>query len=237
MTVKPDGIEPVAAKKGTSPSTLSSEVYESLLDALIEGRLQPGDRLVMDRLALEMNVSRTPVRDALHRLFSEGIIEPAGRRGYLVRESSARDTNDFYAARIAVEGDASAHLAIAASDTLKGLRTLLEQIASAPCTSTRQSFEINRHFHRSIVASTGNGYLLDMFDAIWSRSRTALTYRQFAAANPAQDFECEHKILLDAIEDADPDGARRAMLAHIRSGLDRTHTTAETTVDWNKEVT
>lgn len=232
-----DDFEPTVSKCGRNPSTLGSEVYERLLDSLIEGRLKPGDRLVMDRLAEQMDVSRTPVRDALHRLYREGIIEPAGRRGYLVREPNERDTNDFYIARMAIEGHAASHLAAGAPDALTRLRALLAQIASTPRDSTRASLDINRQFHRSIVEATENDYLLDMFDAIWNQSRTALTYSHFAAANPAQDFKGEHEDLLNAFDGADPDNARAAMIAHTRSGLDRTHTAPGGTANQNEEVT
>lgn len=226
MMQEQDGAEPTVTRIGPIASTLATEVYDTLLDALIEGRLLPGDRLVMDRLAEEMDVSRTPVRDALHRLFREGVIEPANRRGYVVREPSARDTTDFYAARMAVEGHAAALLSSAGQEEVTDLRLLLDDIAGAPRASTREAFSTNRQFHRAVVEATGNGYLLDMFDAIWNRSRTALTYRRFAAANPGQDFRCEHGDLLDAIDGADRDSARAAMVAHIRSGRDRTHAAA-----------
>lgn len=103
------------------PETLGYEVYGMLLDGLIEGRIRPGDRLIMDRLANELDVSRTPVRDALQRLYREGVIEPAGRRGYLVREQSALDIRDFYLARMAIEGAAAA--AIALSEFSAGRRS------------------------------------------------------------------------------------------------------------------
>ena len=82
-------------------SALTIEVYDNLLNALMDGRLAPGDRLVMDRLAEDLGVSRSPVRDALLRLHREGVVEPAGRRGYVVREASGSDIHSFYAARVA----------------------------------------------------------------------------------------------------------------------------------------
>jgi len=209
-------------RAGRSLGPISAEVYETLLDALMEGRIQAGDRLIMDRLAEELDVSRTPVRDALQRLFREGLVEPAGRRGYLVREPSNRDTTDFYEARMAVEGAAAAQLSMSDSVDLVPVRHLLETIGRRSPSSTWESFEVNRQFHRGVVLATGNSYLLDMFDTIWNRSRTALTYSQFAAANPSQDFRCEHEELLRAIEGARPEAARASMTTHIRSGLDRT---------------
>lgn len=203
-------------------TTLSAEVYDTLLNALMEGRIQPGDRLVMDRIAEDLDVSRSPVRDALLRLHRDGVIEPAGRKGYLVREHSAGDTQDFYEARMAVEGYAASQLAAQGSVPLDSVRALLNEIAGRPQTSTRESFDSNRLFHRGVVAATGNSYLVDMFDTIWNRSQTALTYRQFSAANPYQDFVHDHQKLIRDMDGVDPESARSAMVEHIRSGLNRT---------------
>ena len=63
-----------------SHSRLAGEVYDRLVEALVQGTVNPGDRLIQDRLAEELDVSRTPVRDALLRLKEEGVIEPSGRR-------------------------------------------------------------------------------------------------------------------------------------------------------------
>jgi DNA-binding GntR family transcriptional regulator len=218
------GDQPTLTRIDRNTSTLGTEVYDTLLSALMEGRIQPGDRLVMDRIAAELDVSRTPIRDALQRLHRDGIIEPAGRRGYLVREPSARDTNDFYEARMAVEGYAAARLVQQDHETLDGLRSLLAEIADRPRGTTWESFDMNRQFHRGVVVATGNSYLIDMFDTIWNRSQTAMTYRQFAAANPYpyQDFVCEHEKLIHDLDGADPESARRSMVDHIRSGLERT---------------
>jgi len=201
---------------------LAAEVYDNLLDALMDGRLSPGDRLVMDRLADDLGVSRSPVRDALLRLHREGVVEPGGKRGYLVRAASDSDIHDFYAARMAVEGFAAELLQGAGADAWVFLRDLLESLSAKATASVRESFEANRLFHRGVVEVTGNSYLVDMFDTIWNRSRTALTYRDFAAAYPYDEFVPEHTELLDALERARPKTARNLMVQHITGGLDRT---------------
>ncbi|QLQ09917.1 MAG: GntR family transcriptional regulator [Nocardioidaceae bacterium] len=211
------------APVGRTRSALANEVYENLLDALMDGRLASGDRLVMDRLAEDMGVSRSPVRDALLRLHREGVVEPGGRRGYLVRASSDSDIHNFYTARMAVEGFAAGLLVDSGSEVWQALRDMLNKLSAHRPDSVRESFEANQLFHRYVVELTENSYLTDMFDTIWNRGRTALTYREFAGANPYEGFECEHTVLLDALEQADPDAARQLMTAHIQAGLERTH--------------
>ncbi|MEU0266784.1 GntR family transcriptional regulator [Nocardioides sp. NPDC006303] len=203
-------------------NALANEVYENLLDALMSGRLAAGDRLVMDRLAEDLGVSRSPVRDALLRLHREGVVEPGGRRGYLVREGSDMDIHNFYAARTAVEAFAAEQLVALDIDAWGELRELLNRLAAKAPLSVKESFDANRTFHRAIVAATGNTYLEDMFDTIWNRSRTALTFRSFAAAHPYAGFVPDHAKLIDALEQADPEQARTLMTEHIAHGLEQT---------------
>jgi len=207
-------------------SALTIEVYDNLLNALMDGRLAPGDRLVMDRLAEDLGVSRSPVRDALLRLHREGVVEPAGRRGYVVREASGSDIHSFYAARVAVEAFAAQQLTSLESPPWADLRELLAKLAANAPTSVRESFEVNRLFHRGVVSATGNNYLQDMFDAIWNRSRTGLTFRDFSNAFPYASFESDHSALLDALERADTDQARALMIDHIECGLESTRPNA-----------
>jgi DNA-binding GntR family transcriptional regulator len=213
---------PNLPRVGTSRNALTIEVYENLLNALMDGRLAPGDRLVMDRLADDLGVSRSPVRDALQRLHREGVIEPTGRRGYIVREASELDIQNFYTARIAVEGFSVDLLANSGPDVIRRLRQLLDELSNPAPKSVREFFEANRLFHRGVVEATGNAYLTDMFDSIWNRSRTALTYKDFSAADPDNEFLSEHVELLHALDGASPTAARRAVVAHIRGGLERT---------------
>ena len=82
-----------------------------------------------------------------------------------------------------------------------------------------EHFHANRNIHRTIVAQTGNGILLDMFDSIWNRG---ISIRSFAAypIPDSQDNREQHLLLLDQIKTGNPDEAETAMVAHIREGLD-----------------
>lgn len=207
---------------GRATNALAAEVYERLLDALMDGRLRPGDRLVMDRLAEELDVSRTPVRDALLRLNREGIVEPADRRGYVVRSVADSEVHHFYEARMAVEGFAAELVAQSGPAAWRKLQAFLDEVGAEAPTTTRASFEANRQFHRRLVELAGNNYLVDMFDGIWNRTSTGLTFRDFSAANDYHDFVPEHRRLLKALKGAGREEARKVMVDHICSGLDRT---------------
>jgi DNA-binding GntR family transcriptional regulator len=205
-----------------SHSRLAGEVYERLVEALVQGTLNQGDRLIQDRLAEELDVSRTPVRDALLRLKEEGVLEPSGRRGYVVRSLSEQDLRDLYGARDAVEGHAAALLATLGGDALDEVRAALAGATARKLRSSRESFEANRCIHRAIVATTGNSYLLNFFDNIWGRAISALAYHDFYVQSPHEQFVAEHESLIDEIAAGDPVRARQVMIEHIAWGLERT---------------
>lgn len=204
-----------------SHSRLAAEVYDRLVEALVQGTVSPGDRLIQDRLAEELDVSRTPVRDALLRLKEEGVVEPSGRRGYVVRSLSESDLRDLYGARDAVEGHAAAIVAELGEDALAQVRAALARATARKLRSSRESFEANRSFHRSIVETTGNAYLLNFFDAIWGRAISALAYHDFYVHSPHDEFVAEHETLIEEIAAGDPARARRVMTEHIAWGLER----------------
>lgn len=202
-------------------SRLAGEVYDRLVEALVQGTVNPGDRLVQDRLAAELDVSRTPVRDALLRLKEEGVVEPSGRRGYVVRRLSEVDLRDLYGARDAVEGHAAAIVAGLGGDALETVQAALARATAKKFRSSRESFEANRSVHRAIVEAAGNSYLLSFFDSIWGRAIGALAYHDYYVYSPHDEFVAEHRALIEEIAAGDAARARRAMNEHIAWGLER----------------
>ena len=79
-------------------------VYETLRQSILDGTLKPGQRLLSSALADELNVSRTPIREALRKLEAEGLIEPSPRSELVVREISEEDLTELFYVREALEG-------------------------------------------------------------------------------------------------------------------------------------
>jgi DNA-binding GntR family transcriptional regulator len=212
------GVQPIRRSR----NGLGDEVYERLIDALLTGSLAPGDRLIQDKLAEDLDVSRTPVRDALLRLHEEGVIEPSGRRGFVVRGLSEDDVRHLYEARYAIEGYAAAVVAERGDTALVHVRATFDEVAKRRPRSSLQSYEANRAFHRAVVEAADNAHLLDFFDATWGRGAAGLAYHNFYVASPHQQFVREHEALLRELACGDGDRARRAMIDHIASGFART---------------
>ena len=80
------------------------KTYEQLKSAIFSGRFSPGERLAEEHLAEEMGVSRTPVREALHKLEQDGLIEPMGGRGFCIPRDSPEEIEDLFEIRTVLEG-------------------------------------------------------------------------------------------------------------------------------------
>ncbi len=198
---------------------LADDVYEQILSAIVNGQIAPGDRLIQEKIAAEINISRTPVREALLRLEREGILELSGRKGFSIRQISEDEVRDIYGAREAIEGYGAYW--VAANRTDERIAAIAEKVAEERALKARDvqaEFQINRDIHRTIVAQTGNKALLDMFDSIWGRG---LSLWLFAATRTNQEPPNPdvHEELLKVISTGSPADAQAAMIDHVRDGL------------------
>ncbi len=200
---------------------LADDVYDQILSAIVTGQIRPGDRLIQEKIAAEINISRTPVREALLRLEREGILEMSGRQGFSIRQISENEIRDLYGAREAIEGYAAYWLA--ANRTPERIAAVAEKVAAERAVAdpdVAAEFRLNRDIHRTIVEQTGNATLLEMFDSIWGR---AVSLRLFAAtlANQGPPDPDIHQSLLEVIATDTPEASQCAMIDHVREGLER----------------
>ncbi len=200
---------------------LADDVYEQILSAIVNGEIAPGDRLIQEKIAAEINISRTPVREALLRLEQEGILELFGRKGFAIREISINEVRDLYGAREAIEGYGAWW--VAANRTPELLAVIEEKVAAERALKVRDieaEFHLNRDIHRTIVAQTDNKALLDMFDSIWGKGISLWLFAATRANQEPPDLAV-HQQLLELISIGTPEEAQAAMIAHVREGLSR----------------
>lgn len=209
-------LQPIGRESGT----LADIAYKQISHAMLSGAIKPGARLVMDQLAAELDISRTPVRDALFRLEREGLIEPNGRRGYVVREPSKSELLSLYEAREAVEGFAARRVAEIGGVALAAVKAALDELRNADESTSTSAYAAHMKIHRAIVLATGNVPLVDMFDDIWQRARGQYFFADFLAHRESvQTVYREHRPLLAAMRQG-PEEAFVVMRNHIREGLD-----------------
>ncbi|MEL6999283.1 MAG: GntR family transcriptional regulator [Pseudomonadota bacterium] len=199
---------------------LADEVYDQLMDAILSGDIDTNDRLVQEKLAAEMEISRTPVREALLRLEQDGVLETSPRGGFVLYRITQNEIRELYQARAAVESQAARILA-SQNDGFKNreLRATIEQEENITSPSVRAYFDANRSIHRRFVELIENRFLLEMFDNIWNRG---IAFQLFSAIEKVDLSKSlgDHVALVEAIETGDKGVALEAFIDHIQDGFD-----------------
>lgn len=199
---------------------LADEVYDQLVLAIMARDIGPDDRLVQEKLAAELEISRTPVREALLRLEKEGVLHQANSGGFRLANISEEETRELYQARAAIEGQAARILAVrcdpAELDELRRVITVNETMKNP---STQDYFIANRTIHRAFMVAAGNRFLLEMFDMIWGR---AMAFHLFAAIENTDIASSlgNHMELVDVLATGDKGAALEALTEHIQDGFE-----------------
>lgn len=206
-------------RKINATPRLADEVYQQILDAIIAGGVDLHKRIVQEKLADQLDVSRTPVREALIRLENEGVLVRDGRSGYKIRAHTDEEALQIYQAREAIEGFSAGIVSRGKSKEIIGkIEDVIREEEDRPKSSVKDYFDANRSIHRSIVESTDNPFLLDMFDAIWNRSSSFYLFSEMASLNIETSLE-DHLCLCEAMRQGDEQRAVVAMRDHIHHGL------------------
>ncbi|MDW8006848.1 MAG: GntR family transcriptional regulator [Thermomicrobium sp.] len=157
---------------------LREEIKEYLIDAILRGRLRPGDRIVETRVAHELGVSQTPVREALRDLELLGFVTSEAFRGTRVRAFTHEELVELYPIRAAIEGVAAR--AAATRITTEQLLALEEQVDRMREASDRgdtgTAIDADVAFHRIIVEASGNRLLQQFWTSLSLATTTFLTF-------------------------------------------------------------
>jgi len=196
-----------------------ARVYESLRESIRSGRLPPGERLRETDIAERLGVSRTPVREALRRLQSDGLVTFAPWRGMTVAALDLGQLEELYDMREVLESAAARFAATNATDAdVAGLRSLLDEQAAAG--SDAGALErINRAFHDAIYRAAHNRYLLGALSSL-ADSLGLLKNTTFSLAGRPESGLVEHRRIVDAIAARDPAVAEDAARRHIARARD-----------------
>jgi DNA-binding GntR family transcriptional regulator len=188
-----------------------------LLEDIRTGALLPGARLRETDLADRLGISRTPVREAIRQLEADGLVTHLPRQGATIRSLDHAEVVELYEMRAVLEGTAARLAARAASDIeLAELAALNAELAATP--AGPQAREVNRQFHRSLLDSARNRFLLKSTSAL---QKTLLILGPTTLADPARATAAvaEHAAVLAALEARDGAGAEAAMRAHVGAAL------------------
>jgi len=198
---------------------LVDRVYERIKQAIQDGQIKPGQRLVQDALARQMGISRSPVREAIVRLGQEGFIHLEPHRGAVVRPVTDREMDQIYQVRQLLEpfaaADASAHATDEEIARLVDVQREAEQHPDA--LNPGQVFWVNGEFHRVLVAPCRNEVLVGILASLWERQVTFRAFAMYAERRGAVDHMLsEHAAILEAFRSRRRERVRTLVDYHIR---------------------
>lgn len=225
INVNPGGdlVRKLPSIDSSSYKPLREQVYAALRKAILTGLLQPGEAIAEGYVAEQLNVSRTPVREALRMLSTEGLVVIVPRRGaYVAGIRSEKEIDDVFRVRLELEGLA-ARLATARmkDPTAAKLNRCQGQIEEAVRLGDLQRcIALDGAFHRLIYQASGNQWLQKFLDTLFeqiARFRIALFYEP----GLLHEMIAEHRQLLNAMTAGDQALAQEVGEAHIRKAWGR----------------
>ena len=202
---------------------LYEDVAEKLREQIFAHELAPGSWLDEQNLAAAFGISRTPMREAIKVLASEGLVTTKMNKGAYVTEVDRRDLEQIFTVLSLLEGQAAKETAMKATeDQLTQLENLHHRLDKAAADrDTGQFFEINVKFHELIQEIAGNkwmnGVIEDLRKVLKLQRRDSLT-----RSGRLLSSLVEHREILQAILKRDPQAAELAMRTHLARGLEAT---------------
>ncbi|MEA3058199.1 MAG: GntR family transcriptional regulator, vanillate catabolism transcriptional regulator [Sphingomonadales bacterium] len=207
---------------------MDSRVAQRIRELIVEGVLPPGKRVAEAAIAERLGVSRTPVRSALPALASEGLLEPAGKRGYAVRNFTIEDSYRATEIRCVLEGYAARELA-GREDRTEVIRNLRETLRDGDAIFAKgyvvkddeEAYaSMNGRFHDLIVNGAGDPLLSDLIHRVYSVPFVAPSVVAFKRIPLEEIYPVlmsgnhQHHAIVDAIEGGQPDLAESLMRGH-----------------------
>lgn len=207
---------PIGATHGSLPDRVAAELRQ----AIRARRMVAGERLVEERLAQDLGVSRNPVREAIRTLATEGLVVISARRGAVVAGFSEQEARETVEVRALLEGH-NARLAARRRDQgiLKRIEAVLERGNQAMAAGRYAELPaLNARFHEELYSAGNNGIMGEIMQRL--RDRTAILFAPMEPARQDASWR-EHAAILRAVLDGDEDRAAKLASEHvIRAGAD-----------------
>ena len=194
--------------------TKAAAAFLAIRTAIEQGRLGPGDRLRIDQLARDLQMSSTPIREALRLLQAEGLLDYEEHRGLTVRTFAADAVEEIYRLRAALEPMAT-RLAVerASEDEVAAITRIHRQLvalADQEVSGPRGS-QLNTEWHRCLYAASHSATLIDFIARLWSRIPVEVLWTAEHMKSSVQN----HDSIMQRLDQRDALGAGRLMAEHI----------------------
>ncbi len=198
--------------------SIAEKAYQRLRLAIVECRLPPGQRLTEASIAQQLQVGKTPAREALRRLVVEGLARVTPRHGYTVAPITLRDVQELFELRILIEPAASA---LASGRIERASLTLLKNLsrigyAQGERDSVRKFVRANTVFHAHIAYLSGNCRFAQLVTQLLSESERLINFGVLLHPQSERTVD-EHRRLIEALAGGDAAAARRIMEEHVQT--------------------
>ena len=202
-------------------TTIVEQAYGAILDAICEGRLEPGERLTQESVAAKLSVSRQPVGQALLLLRQQKFLVEAGRRGLMVAPLDRTFLQQIYELRLGIDPMASSLAASHVDDAARsrGEAILADGHRAAREDDIAQLIRTDVAFHMFIYELSGNQLFVDTMRQLWNHLRRAMR-EVLQRADYRKEIWVEHERILRAVLARNPDGAAALAREHLRHAAD-----------------
>ena len=201
------------------PRALYEEVAELIRQRIFSRELAAGVWIDELKIAAEYGISRTPLREALKVLATEGLVTMKVRRGAYVTEVNEKDLTDVYHLLSLLEGDAAAVVAShATANQIKDLQSLHDELEKA-VHNRKRFFEINEAFHMRLMEIADNRWR-DQLVADLRKVMKLNRHNSLLKSGRIEESLTEHRAIMSALAARNADGAMQKMREHFASGLE-----------------
>lgn len=202
--------------------SLHEEVLIRLREMVVEGAWEPGDIIPELSVCGELQVSRTPVREALKVLAAEGLVDVLPRQGARIRVMAPSEAREIFEATGDIEAAAGRRACAFASEAaIKRIGRLHEQMRAAYAQGRRRAyFEANQAIHRAIVEAGGNSVLAGIHQRLSARMRRI----RYACTNDPESWQeamAEHEEIVRCLDARDADRLAEVLVRHMQGGWQR----------------
>lgn len=207
---------------GYRKKPMGEKVYDILREEIIENKLKPGEKLIEMDISKRLDVSRTPVREALKQLEQDGLVIYYPRRGSVVSEISIQDALDFYEVREYLEGLAIRQICLEASrkDIMKLGKIISKMNVYIEEGNYKPLYKIHADWTGAIIDLINNGYLKEQMENILINLERYRGISLFSESHILQASK-ETRLIYEALESGDEKKSEELAMEHVRNAKGR----------------
>lgn len=201
--------------------TLREQIVDSIKESVAMGKLKPGEKICETKLAEDLGISRTPLREAIQTLEAEGFLKVIPRRGAVVSEYSEKDIRDIYEIKATLEGLAARLATIEMTDAdIDRLLSINDQLKSMSLkgeSSVSRFFKVHNQFHDIFLKASNNERLYQL------NCQLMEPFKRFRLASLAipgrfEEAASTHDKIIEAFRDRDAEKAERLVMENVKEG-------------------